>query len=74
MRVETRAERFSGDFGFLLLLEVLDDTGFIDHLVGRLHSPRCPERVVQRMLKLMLMYIAMIAVARQAACPVDSGF
>ena len=42
VRVETRSEHLSGDAGFLLLREVLDDTGFIDHLVGRLHDPRCP--------------------------------
>ena len=61
VRVETRAERLSGDAGFLLLREVLDDTGLIDHLVGRLHDPRCPERVVHSLPELLREAVAMIA-------------
>ncbi|QGM22386.1 transposase [Spiribacter sp. 2438] len=61
VRVETRSERLSGDGGFLLLREVLDDTGLIDHLVGRLHDPRCPERVVHSLPELLREAVAMIA-------------
>ena len=61
VRVETRSERLSGDAGFLLLREVLDDTGLIDHLVGQLHDPRCPERVVHSLPELLREAVAMIA-------------
>ena len=61
VRVETRTERLSGDAGFLLLREVLDDTGLIDHLAGELHDPRCPERVVHSLPELLRAAVAMIA-------------
>ncbi|TQE98532.1 MAG: hypothetical protein FKY71_13350 [Spiribacter salinus] len=61
VRVETRYERLSGDAGFLLLRDVLDDTGIIDHLAGRLHDARCPERVVHSLPELLRAAVAMIA-------------
>jgi len=61
VHVETRTERLSGDAGFLLLREVLDGSGIIDELVGRLHDPRCPERVEHSLPELLRAAVAMIA-------------
>ena len=46
LRLETRPELLSADTGALVQRELMDRSGLIDWLTGRLHDPRHPSSIV----------------------------
>ena len=61
VRVESRAEKLTGDAGFLLPREALDRTALIEPLAAQLEDPRDPRRVTHSLPSLLRASVAMIA-------------
>ncbi len=47
LRIESRAERLTGDPGAILLREVLENSGIVGWMTDRLSDPRRPQDVTQ---------------------------
>ncbi|MCO8146705.1 transposase [Rhodovulum tesquicola] len=61
LRIESRAERLTGDPGAILLREVLENNGIVDWMTDRLADPRRPQDVTHDLASLLRTAILLAA-------------
>ncbi len=61
LRIESRAERLTGDPGAILLREVLENSGIVGWMTDRLSDPRRPQDVTHDLASLLRTTILLAA-------------